>query len=46
MKKKLALLIVTCSILVGVLPVITGPSPTPGNLNPPINKTFDHGLGT
>jgi hypothetical protein len=46
MKKKLALLIVTCSILVSVFPPILGTSPMQGNPNPPINRTFDHGLGT
>ncbi|MDP9700310.1 hypothetical protein SAMN05720606_1108 [Paenibacillus polysaccharolyticus] len=46
MKKKLALLIVTCSIAVNILPTVTGPSPVKEDTPPPIYRTNDHGLGT
>lgn len=46
MKRKLALLIVTCSILMSIVAPVTGPVPTVENPDPSIYRTNDHGLGT
>jgi hypothetical protein len=46
MKKKLALLIVTCSVVVSILPTVAGSSPVKEDTTPPIYRTNDHGLGT
>ncbi|CAM2775378.1 hypothetical protein gpAD87_25530 [Paenibacillus sp. AD87] len=46
MKRKLALLIVTCSIVVNIVAPVIGPVPTEEVPNPSIYRTNDHGLGT
>lgn len=46
MKRKLALLIVTCSIVVSIVTPVTGPAPTVGSPDPSIYRMNDHGLGT
>lgn len=46
MKRKLSLLIVTCSIVLSIIAPIPEPVADINVANPPIMKVTDHGLGT